>query len=299
MSRRAARAHPTLAAYAFLSPWLVGLVFFTAGPILATLVLSFTSYDVLTPPSFVGIDNYREALQDPGARTALGNTATYALMYVPLSVTLGLALAMLLNHAGRAQGVMRTVIYLPVITPPVATGALFLLLLNGQNGLINDVLGRIGLPTPFWTTDPTWIKPGIVLMTLWTVGSVTLILFASLQEVPESLIDAAAVDGASAWARFRHVTLPMISPALFFVTIVNTIASLQIFSEVYTMYFGTVTTPSSDAALFYVIYLFQEAFSFFHMGYASALSWLLFLVIAAVTAVQLTVGRRFVYYRGS
>lgn len=189
-------------------------------------------------------------------------------------------------------------IYLPVITPPVATGVLFLLLLNRQDGYVNKILGSLGLPTPYWTSDPAWIKPGIVLMTLWTVGSVAIILFAALQEVPQTLLDASAVDGASTWARFRHVTLPMISPALFFTTIVNTIASLQLFSEVYTMYFGAVTTNPPDAALFYVIYLFEEGFRFLHMGYASALAWLLFLVIAVITALQMYVGKRFVYYRG-
>ena len=286
------------AGYAFISPWLIGFVFFTAGPIVATLVLSFSRYDVLSSPEFVGVDNYREALDDPLVRTALGNTALYTLMYVPLSVLLGLGLALLLQQAGRAQGFVRNAIYLPVITPPVATGVLFLLLLNGQNGLINKTLGAVGLPTPNWTADPSWIKPGIVMMTLWTVGSVAIILFASLQEVPTSLVDAAAVDGAGTWSRFYHVTLPMISPALFFVTIVNTIASLQLFSEVYTMYFGAVTTNPPDAALFYVIYLFEQAFRFLKMGYASALSWLLFLVIAVITAIQVYVGRRFVYYRG-
>ncbi len=288
----------TRAAYGFISPWIIGFIFFTAGPVLATLVLSFTDYDVLSSPSWSGVSNYREALSDDKARTALGNTAVYTLMYVPISILLGLGIALLLQHAGRARGLVRNAIYLPVITPPVATGVLFLLLLNGQDGYVNKILGSLGLPTPYWTSDPAWIKPGIVLMTLWTVGSVAIILFAALQEVPQTLLDASAVDGASTWARFRHVTLPMISPALFFTTIVNTIASLQLFSEVYTMYFGAVTTNPPDAALFYVIYLFEEGFRFLHMGYASALAWLLFLVIAVITALQMYVGKRFVYYRG-
>ena len=297
-AKRRSGGREARAGYAFISPWLVGFLFFTAGPVVATVVLSFTKYDVLSSPSYVGADNYRRALDDPLVRRALGNTALYTLMYVPLSILLGLGLALLLQKAGRAQGFVRNAIYLPVITPPVATGVLFLLLLNGQNGLINKTLGSVGLPTPNWTADPAWIKPGIVMMTLWTVGSVAIILFASLQEVPTSLIDAAAVDGATTWARFYHVTLPMISPALFFATIVNTIASLQLFSEVYTMYFGAVTTNPPESALFYVIYLFEQAFRFLKMGYASALSWLLFLVIALITAVQVYVGKRFVYYRG-
>jgi multiple sugar transport system permease protein len=291
------RARESRAGYAFLGPWLLGLVFFTLGPVAATLVLSFTDYDVLTAPSWVGTDNYAEALADPKVRTALGNTAFYTLLYVPASVVLGLGLALLIRRAGQATGLMRTMIYLPVVTPPVATGVLFLLLLNGQDGLVNDVLGTLGLPTPAWTTDPSWIKPGLVVMSLWSVGSVAIILLAALGEVPRTLLEAAEIDGASVWRRFRHVTLPMISPALFFVIVVNTIASLQLFAEVYTMYFGAVTTPSSEAALFYVIYLFEQGFRFFHMGYAAALSWLLFLVIVAVTAFQIVMSRRLVYYR--
>lgn len=296
--RPAVRRGETAPALAFLSPWLFGFVFLTAGPVVATLVLSFTDYDVLSDTSWVGTGNYSEALADPLVRASLTNTALYTLMYVPLSVVLGLALAVLIRRAGRAQGLMRTVIYLPVVTPPVATGVLFLLLLNGEDGLVNKVLRTVGLPAPYWTSDPTWIKPGIVVLALWSVGSVAIILTAALGEVPDVLLDAAEVDGAGPWRRFRHVVLPMISPALFFVTVVNTIAALQLFTEVYTMYFGTVTTPPPEAALFYVIYLFEQAFRFFDLGYAAALSWLLFLVIMAVTAVQAAAGRRLVHYRG-
>ncbi|MBA3620430.1 MAG: sugar ABC transporter permease [Acidothermales bacterium] len=291
------RSPETRAGYAFISPWILGFVFFTAGPVLATLVLSMTEYDVLSPPNWIGLDNYRDAMANPDTESALKNTAIYALMYVPLSVASGLALALLLQRAGRATGLMRTLMYLPVMTPPVATAILFLLLLNGQNGLINDVLGSVGLPTPYWTSDADWIKPGIVILSLWSIGSVTIILYAALQEVPQALSEAAWVDGAGWLRRFWHVTLPMISPALLFVTVINTIASMQLFTEAYTMYFGTVTTNPPDEALFYVIYLFEEAFRFLHMGYASALAWMLFLVILAITMAQLWVSRRLVFYR--
>ena len=287
-------------AYAFIAPWAVGFVFLTLGPILATLFLSLTDYDALpgAETSFIGLDNYRQAFSEGTPGTALLNTGFYALLYVPLSVVIGLSMALLLRRAGRATGLLRTVIYLPVVTPPVATGILFLLLLNGQEGLINAVLGWLHLPTPFWTTDPAWIKPGIVIMSLWSVGSVAIILFAALGDVPQTLLDAAQIDGAGPWSRLRHVILPMISPALFFVVITNTIASQQLFSEVYTMYFGAQTTNPPEAALFYVVHVFEEAFTFLHMGYASALSWLLFLVIAVVTAVQLAMSRKLVFYRG-
>ncbi len=288
----------TRAAYGFLSPWLIGFVGLTLGPVLATFVMSFSDYDVLSSTQWVGTENYSDALSDSHAHAALANTLFYTALYVPLSILTALGLALLLHSAGRLKGVFRTVIYLPVVTPPVATGVLFLQLLNGQSGLINSALGAVSLPTPNWTTDPMWIKPGIVIMSLWSVGSVTLILFAALAEVPAHLREAALVDGAGAWRRFYHITLPMISPAIFFSVVVNTIASLQLFSEVYTMYFGATTTPPPEEALFYVVYLFEQAFRDFEMGYAAALSWLLFLIIMAVTAVQLAVSRRLVHYRG-
>ena len=174
------------------------------------------------------------------------------------------------------------------MTPPVAVGVLFLLLFNGQNGLINTVLGWFGIDGPAWTTDPAWVKPGLILMTLWTVGASVIILLAALRNVPNELYESAKLDGAGFWRTSFSITLPMISPALFFIIIVNTIAGLQTFDEAYTAFFGAGnTTYSNDAALFYSIYLFQQAFEFLNMGYASAMAWLLFVVIMIVTAIQL------------
>lgn len=287
-------------AYAFLSPWLIGFVVFTAGPMVASLVLSFTHYDLVNPASAAGLDNYRQLLQDHEVATALRNTAVYTALHVPLSLAIALAIAMLMVRAGRAAGAFRTLVYLPVMTPPVAIGAMFLLLLNGQTGLVNDALSFIGIDGPAWTTDPHWILPGLVLMSLWSVGGTAIIYLAALQQVPTQLYEAARLDGAGAWAQFRHVTLPMISGTVYFTLIVNTIYSLQMFTEVYTMYFGNRATQSSsgDSALFYVVYLFQQAFQYLHMGYASALAWLLFVVIVAITLVQVRVARRRVYYEG-
>jgi multiple sugar transport system permease protein len=294
------RRRETRAAYLFLSPWLIGFVVFIALPMLASLVISFTEYDVLSSPRFVGLENYRTLFSDPDVVRSLGNTVFYTVLHVPLSLAISLGLAMLLVRLSRGSAFFRTVIYLPVMTPPVAIGVLFLLLLNGQTGLINGVLGFFGVSGPNWTTDPSWIKPGIVLMSLWTVGASVVIFLAALKEVPEQLYEAAVVDGATPWQRFRHITLPMISPSIFFVLVVNTIASLQLFTEVYTMFFGNEVTRSSsgDAALFYVVYLFQQAFTFLHMGYASAMAWLLFLVVLLVTLVQLRLSKRFVHYEG-
>ncbi|GAB2518366.1 sugar ABC transporter permease [Microbacterium petrolearium] len=294
------RRRESLAALGFLSPWLIGFAVFTAWPILYSAYLSLTDYDVINDPNFVGFDNYVELFEDPKVSLALGNTLLFAVLQVPLYVAVSLALATLLNRAGRASGFFRTVFFLPKMTPPVAVGILFLLLFNGQNGVINGALGAVGIDGPSWTTDPAWVKPGLVIMSLWTVGSSVLILLAALRGVPEELYESATLDGAGGWRRFLSVTLPMISPAVFFIVVVNTIAALQTFDEAYTAFFGAGnSTYSNDAALFYVIYLFQQAFEFLHMGYASAMAWVLFVVIMAITAVQMVLSRRLVHYEGA
>ncbi|HET8658669.1 MAG TPA: sugar ABC transporter permease [Micromonosporaceae bacterium] len=285
----------------FLAPWVIGFLIFYAGPMAASVWLSLTEYDVINAPRWVGLDNYRQLVDDRMVYRSLGNTVYYTALHVPLAMAISLTLALLLKRVGRLQGFFRTVFYLPVMTPAVAVGILFLLLLNAQDGLINRALGLVGVDGPNWTTDPGWVMPGIIVMSLWSLGSTVIIYLAALQNVPREIYEAATVDGASAWQQFRHVTLPMISGALFFTLIVNTIASLQMFTEVYTMYFGNRATQgafNSEAAAFYVIYLFQQAFQFLHMGYASALAWLLFIVIMIITYIQVKVGNRFVYYEG-
>ncbi|UQU61980.1 sugar ABC transporter permease [Couchioplanes caeruleus] len=293
------RRREALAAYGFLSPWIIGFLVFMAGPMVASLVLSLTDYDVLTSTQFVGADNYRELFADDRVRRSLANTLIYTVLHVPLTMAVALGLAMLLARAGRrSAGFFRTVFYLPTVTPKVAVGVLFLLLFNGQAGLVNETLARVGIDGPDWTVDGAWIKPGLVLMSAWSLGSTVIIYLAALQNVPRDLHEAAEMDGASPWARFRAVTVPMISGALFFTLIINTISSLQTFDEVYTAFYGSANqqTYGNDAALFYVVYLFQQAFQFLHMGYASALAWLLFLIIVAITLVQVRLSRRFVYY---
>lgn len=283
----------------FLSPWIIGFLVFTAWPLIYSAYLSLTDYDVINDPEFVGFENYAELFADPKIALALGNTFFFTALQVPLYVVVSLLLALLLDRAGRSSGFFRTVFFLPKMTPPVAVGILFLLLFNGQNGLFNTVLGWFGIDGPSWTTDPAWVKPGLIIMSLWTVGASVIILLAALQAVPSELYESARLDGAGFWRQAWSVTLPMISPALFFVIVVNTIAGLQTFDEAYTAFFGAGnTTYSNDAALFYVIYLFQQAFQFLHMGYASAMAWLLFVLIMIVTVIQLIVSRRLVYYEG-
>lgn len=292
------RERETWAAFAFLSPWLFGFVVFTAGPMVASAVLSFTDYSIIQTTHNVGFSNYTQLYHDPQVATALKNTLIYSVMFVPAHVIVALLLAMLLARVGRFAGFFRTVFYLPTLTPFVAVGVLYYLLFNGDYGLINAALGYIGIKGPYWQTDPNWIKPGLVLMNTWQVGGSVVIFLAALMNVPKNLLEASAIDGASAWRRFRDVTLPMISPALFFVVIINTIAALQTFDQAYTAFFNANTPNGDQSALFYVIYLFQQAFVNFHMGYASALAWVLFGIVMVVTVVQIVVSRRFVYYEG-
>lgn len=286
----------TRAAYLFLSPWIIGFAVFTAGSMVASIALSLTDYDVISPAKWVGFANYAEIMNDPVAKRALLNTFYYTALHVPLATAVALGLAMLLNRIARLQGFFRTVFYLPAMTPAVAVGVLFLLLLNGQTGVVNDFLGLFGIPGPGWTTESGWIMPGIILMSLWSVGGTMVIFLAALKNVPADLYEAGAIDGVGRWTRFRHITLPMISGAVFFTVITNTIGSLQMFTQVYTMYFGSTSRFSSDAATLYLIYLFQSAFTFLRMGYASALAWVLFVIIVVITLIQVRFSNRFVYY---
>ena len=286
----------------FLAPWIIGFLVFTLAPMLWSLWLSFTSYSPLTDKApFVGLANYQRMLTDPKVLVSLGNTTYFTALFVPLSTLLALLLASLLNRVGgRAAGFFRTAFYLPNITPAVAVGTLFILILANPDGLVNQFLRFFGITGPSWLNDPAWLKNGIVLMMLWSIGGTVVILFAALRNVPAELHEAAQIDGANAFQRFRNVTLPLISGALFFTIIINTISSLQLFSEVYTIFGGQRQgLVGSDAALFYVMYLFREAFETFRMGYASALAWLLFVIVGIITAIQFRLSKRFVYYENN
>lgn len=290
----------TLAGLAFISPWFIGFLIFTAGPMVVSLGLSLTDYDVLRPPTFIGLQNYERMLTDQRLMTSLSNSVYYALLHVPLAIIFALSLALILNNVGKAAGFFRTAFYLPSVTPAVAIGTLWLWLLNPRVGLINSALEVFGIDGPGWTTDPNWIKPGIVLMSLWSVGSTVIIYLAALRNVPNDLYEASNIDGANGWQQFRHITIPMISGAIFFTLVVNIISSLQIFTEVYTMYFGNQTNnAASSAGLFYNIYLFRQAFEFLRFGYASAMAWLLFVIILILTFIQLRLSNRWVYTEGS
>ena len=292
-------ARETWAALGFLAPWIIGFLVFTFLPMIWSLVLSFTNYNLVDTPRNVGFKNYQRMFDDARVHTALSNTFFYAVLFVPLAVAVALALAMMLNRLTAGTGFFRTVFYLPVMTPAVAVAVLFSLLLNGNYGLLNKVLALVGISGPQWLTDPAWIKPSIVLMSLWGLGSAVVIFLAALKNVPADLYEAASIDGASKWRSFRSITVPMISPAIFFQVIILTITALQMFDKVYVL-FGNPgsATYAGNASLFYAMYLFQQAFQALRMGYASALAWLLFCIIMVITAIQVKVGNRFVYYEG-
>jgi multiple sugar transport system permease protein len=230
--------------------------------------------------------------------TSLKNTFVYTVMMVPGKIIVALALAMLLMRVGKAAGVFRTIFYLPHITPPVAIGVMLVFLFNGTFGIVNRGLGLIGIQGPYWTSDPSWIKPSIAIMDIWACGGTMVILLAALYGVPRQLYEAASMDGAPAWRRFKDVTLPMISPALFFCFIILTLAGLNQFTQAYTAFYGAGGSQP-EAALFYSIYLFRNAFEYFNMGFASAMAWLLFVISMVITLINIGVSRRFVYYQGA
>lgn len=282
----------------FVSPFILGFVIFTAGPLLASLYFSFTRYDVINPPVWQGLDNYRRMLEDSRFSKTLYNSLYFTLLYVPSAIPFALGLALLLHAQVRGLSFWRTLFYLPEITPAVAAGVLWLRILSPQDGLLNQALAAVGIAGPAWTIDAQWVKPAIVLMRLWSVGWMVVVYLAALQQVPQILYEAAVMDGANRWQRFWHVTIPMISNVLFFTLIMLTIFSLNIFTEPMVMFppqvFGGQMGPQ-DSALFYVLYLFDQAFRHFRMGYASALGWVLFLITIVIVTLQVWGSRRLVY----
>jgi len=302
------RERETRWAYLFILPWIFGFVTLTFGPMLFSAYYSFTNYGLqqiagLDATKTVGLDNYSRFLHDGRAHLALENTFVYTLMMVPARIVLALLLALVLMRVGeRLGGIFRTIFYIPHITPPVAVGVLVLTLFNGGFGVVNKALSHIGITGPYWTIEPSWLKPTIAIMDIWACGGTMVILLAALYGVPRHLYEAAAMDGASKLRQFFNITLPMISPALFFCLIILTLAGLNQFAVAYTAFFGSAggvgSTGSNDAALLYAIYLFKEAFQSFEMGYASALAWVLFAISLAITAVNVLVSRRFVFYQG-
>lgn len=289
----------------FILPWVAGFLAFYLYPALASLYYSFTDFRILEAPRWVGLGNYERMLNDPLFWKSLGNTLYLTVIGIPLAVMTALGIAMLLNVKRIVGiGVFRTIFYLPVVVPSVASALLWIWLLNPQYGLVNQALGAMGLPHPNWFYDPDWAKNGIILMTVWGVGDVVIIYLGALQGVPQQLYEAAEVDGAGWWAKIRHVTIPMISPAILFNLITGAIGAFQYFTQAYVISEGTVGRGSGaiggvqNSLLFYGLHLYNNAFRYFRMGYASALAWILLIVILVTTVVMLRALRSRVYYEG-
>jgi multiple sugar transport system permease protein len=287
----------------FVSPWLVGFLAFYLYPAVASLYYSFTDFKVLEPPRWVGLDNYARMLGDPLFWKSLTNTLYLAVIGLPLSMIAALGIALLLNMKNIIGiSVFRTIFYLPVVIPTVATAVLWIWLLNPQYGLVNQALGALGIKGPLWFFDPDWTKPGIILMTVWGVGDVVIIYLGSLQGVSRELYEAAEVDGAGRWSKVRNITIPMISPAILFNLITGAIGIFQYFTQAYVISEGTTSKGSGaiggiqNSLLFYGLHLYNNAFRYFRLGYASALAWLLLLIILSFTILMLVVSRRRVYY---
>jgi multiple sugar transport system permease protein len=298
------RERESRAAYLFILPWIFGFLTLTLGPMIFSAYYSFTNYGVqqiagLAPTKTVGFDNYSQLVHDPYVRTALQNTLVYGLMMVPGRIIFALLLALILIRVGeRLGGIFRTIFYIPHITPPVAVGVLVLTLFNGPFGIVNKGLGYIGISGPYWLTEPHWIKPTIAIMDIWACGGTMVILLAALYGVPRHLYEAASMDGASKVRQFFTITLPMISPALFFCFIILTIAALNQFTVAYTAFFNSGNATTNSSALFYSVYLFLQAFKYFNMGFASAMAWLLFAISMIITGFNILMTRRFVFYQG-
>jgi multiple sugar transport system permease protein len=280
--------------YLFVSPWLIGFLTFTAGAMLYSVWMSLQRWNILTPPEFVGASNFRRAFfHDPLFWKVLANTAYYSAVSVPLRLLIALSLAVLLNQQVRGLALFRTIFYLPSVVTGVATAMLWMLLLNPDVGGVNYVLRRMGVAhPPGWFTDESWAMPGMILMSLWSVGTMMLTFLAGLQSVPEELQDAAHVDGATAWHRFRHVTLPLLTPTMFFNLVISVIGSFQVFTQSYIITDG----GPANATLTYALYLFRNAFQYFKMGYASALAWILFFIILLLTLLIFRSSAIWVHY---
>ncbi len=276
------------------SPWIIGLIVFYIYPIAASFYYSFTEYKTLTPAEWIGLRNYITLIrEDPLFRLSLYNTLYYVVLEVPLSILVGICFALALNTKVIGAPIYRTIYFLPTLVPSVAAAVLWMWILNPQYGLINSMLYKLGINGPGWIADPKWSKPSIILMGIWGgVGRPVVIYLASLQDIPQQLYEAAEIDGANVWAKVRWITLPMLTPVILFNTIMGLIGAFQMFTQPFIMTDG----GPANSTLFYTLYLYRNAFRYFKMGYASAMAWILFLLIFLLTVLVFRSSSRWVYY---
>lgn len=282
--------------YLFLTPWLIGFFGLTLGPTIASLVLSFTNYSLLEPPTWAGLENYRYAFfEDDQLRDAVGVTFSYVLWSVPLKLAIALGLAMLLDRGIRAAAFFRAVFYLPSLLGASVAIAVLWRQIFGDQGLVNHVLALFGFTGPSWITHPSYALWTLVALAVWQFGSPMIIFLAGLRQIPTDLYEAAAMDGAGQFRQFYKITLPLLTPVVFFNLILQAIDAFKAFTPAFIISSGTGGPISST--LFYTLYLYQQAFAYFRMGYASALAWLLLVIIAVFTAVAFMTSRSWVYYQ--
>lgn len=279
---------------AFISPWIIGFLGFFVYPLLLSLYYSFTEYNLLQAPKWVGLQNYRSLPEDTHYVNAVGNTVYFVVFSVPLGVLTAFIIAFLLNQQLRLRVLLRMIFYIPIVVPISATAILWMWIFNSNWGLLNNLLELVGINGPSWLGSPTWSKPSLIIMQLWLVGGSVLIFLAALQDVPRALYDAAMVDGANAWRRVWHVTIPMVTPAILFSLLTGLIAAFQTFANAWIMTRGGPIRSTE----FYVLYLYDNGFRFFRMGYASAMAWILFGVVVVVTVILFRTSARWVYYGG-
>jgi multiple sugar transport system permease protein len=291
------RRQETRAGLLFILPWITSLLVFTAYPTIATLYLSFTDYNILQPPSWIGLDNYSTMFQeDPAFWTAVRNSAVYAVVSVPLKLVIAFGLALLLNMGVRGIGVYRTIFYLPTLVPPIAATIIFILLFSPSGGPINTIFASVGLRAPDWLNDPNWALPALMILGIWPLGVETLAFLAGLKEIPQDLLDAAAVDGAEGWQRLRHVIIPLISPVILFNLVIGVIYSFQVFTQA--LVIGGPTGEPLESTLMFLVLIYTNAFRYFSMGYAAALSVVLFAAVLLLTLLIFRTSRSWVHYEG-
>ena len=285
------RTREAAGGYLFALPWLVGLSIFVFYPFIANIFYSFTEYNIIESPVWVGIDNYRVLMHDSLFWKSLSNTIYYSAV-VPLQLIIALLLALLLNQKVKGQRYFRTFFYLPVLVPLVASSVLWKWMLSPNYGLVNSLLYKIGINGPGWFASESWSKPALILMGTWTVGGAMIIFLATLQDIPQVLYEAAEIDGATTFKKTFHITLPLLTPAIFFNLIMGIIGSFQVFTQAYVITGGGPMYSTT----FYVLYLYNNAFKFFRMGRASAMALILFIVIFIITLFIVKTSSKWVYY---
>ncbi|TBL75148.1 carbohydrate ABC transporter permease [Paenibacillus thalictri] len=283
-------------AYLFIAPWVAGLLLFYAYPLFGSIYYSFTNYNVVSETTWVGLANYHELMKDPLFWTGIQNTLIYAAFEVPLSVVVGVLLALLLNLEIKGRGIFRTVFFLPTLVPVVATSIIWEWLLNPQFGLVNSNLELLGIKGPGWLGDPTWSKPSLILMSVWGIGNAMIIYLAGLQDISKDYYEAAEIDGAGAVNKAWRITLPLLTPVIFFNVVMGIINALQVFTLPYAVTYGT--GKPADSLLFYSMYLYNNAFLYMKMGFASAMAWIMFVIIITITLWVFKSSSKWVYYQG-